>query len=391
MNKNSSLKEAFIKVAYPNILFKDGTVDKKQVYRKIIEQVRERNLICAIILLSIQLFYLIKYLNEGFYIYNDFHLFHPVAQIIFAVSSILVIIYYFLTTKKEYDIMNRIVTLGYSVCILVAMFLWMICSIEHNPSNFCISFLYLIIFVLVPRIYFVDTLIIYFLTYVGIFLVTNIIVPEAIDVYQYYLIASAFLCISLYIRSNLIRTNVSIVNEKKLMKLLEMQNSIDPLTGALNRRALDNYLNDNFKMWKENNEYVALLMFDIDNFKEYNDTFSHIEGDECLKKVIEAIKGLTNDNMPHIFRYGGDEFAALIVGLDRFDVLNKALEILKTIKELKLKSYKKDETLTISIGCKMLSRIITSPVDFFTNADEELYNAKRKGKGCISFKKTIYK
>ena len=95
--------------------------------------------------------------------------------------------------------------------------------------------------------------------------------------------------------------------------------------------------------------------------------------------------------MPHIFRYGGDEFAALIVGLDRFDVLNKALEILKTIKELKLKSYKKDETLTISIGCKMLSRIITSPVDFFTNADGELYNAKRKRKGCISFKKTIYK
>ena len=94
MNKNSSLKEAFIKVAYPNILFKDGTVDKKQVYRKIIEQVRERNLVCAIILLAIQLFYLIKYLNEGFYIYNDFHLFHPIAQIIFAVSSIIVIIYY---------------------------------------------------------------------------------------------------------------------------------------------------------------------------------------------------------------------------------------------------------------------------------------------------------
>lgn len=391
MSKYKNLKQTILKVIYPNILFQDGTVNKKQVYKKIIEQVRERNLICAIFLFFIQVFFFIKYINEGFYAKDADHYYHLIAQILFSVSSVLVVIYFFLTTKKDNDLLNRIATLVYSFTILVSMDLWMICSIEHNPDGFSIAFLYMIIFVLVPRIYFVDTLIIFLSSYVGIFIVTEVLVPETVDAYQYYLICTAFLFISLYIRSNLIRTNVSIVNEQKLMRLLEMQNSIDALTGALNRRALDNFLNENFSHWKDNDEYVALLMFDIDNFKEYNDTFSHIEGDECLKCVIEAIKNLCNDNMPHVFRYGGDEFATVIIGLDRLDVLNKALEILKTVQKLKYKSHIEGENLTISIGCKMLSDIIDTPVNFLSKADEELYQAKRMGKGCISFKKEIYK
>ena len=391
MSKYQKFKESMLKVMYPNILFKDGSVNKKQVYKKIIEQVRERNLICAVFLFFIQLFFFIKYINEGFYAKDDAHMYHLLSQILFSISSIGVVVYFFLTIRKDNDLLNRIATLVYSFVILISMFLWMTCSIEHNPNGFSIAFLYMIIFILVPRIYFIDTLIIFLMAFVGIFIVTDVIVPETVDAYQYYLICTAFLFISLYIRSNLIRTNVSIANEQKLMKLLEMQNSIDSLTGALNRRALDNFLNDNFYHWKDNDEYVALLMFDIDNFKEYNDTFSHIEGDECLKCVIEAVKNLCNDNMPHVFRYGGDEFATVIIGLDRLDVLNKALEILKTIQKLQYKSHIEGENLTISIGCKMLSDIIDTPVSFLSKADEELYQAKRMGKGCISFKKEIYK
>lgn len=67
MSKYQKFKESMLKVMYPNILFKDGSVNKKQVYKKIIEQVRERNLICAVFLFFIQLFFFIKYINEGFY------------------------------------------------------------------------------------------------------------------------------------------------------------------------------------------------------------------------------------------------------------------------------------------------------------------------------------
>ena len=108
MSKYKNLKQTILKVIYPNILFQDGTVNKKHVYKKIIEQVRERNLICAIFLFFIQVFFFIKYINEGFYAKDADHYYHLIAQILFSVSSVLVVIYFFLTTKKDNDLLNRI-------------------------------------------------------------------------------------------------------------------------------------------------------------------------------------------------------------------------------------------------------------------------------------------
>ena len=141
MRKIKNLKDSIIKVLYPNILFKDGSINKKDVYKNIIHQVRERNLICAIFIFFIQLFFFIKYINEGFYIIDAVHKYHMVAQIIFASSSVIAVVYYMLTIKKDFDVLNRIANIVYSFIILFAMFLWMVCSITHDPDAFSIAFI----------------------------------------------------------------------------------------------------------------------------------------------------------------------------------------------------------------------------------------------------------
>ena len=133
-------------------------------------------------------------------------------------------------------------------------------------------------------------------------------------------------------------------------------------------------------------------MFDIDNFKEYNDNFSHLTGDEVLKRVASMASQLCNKNMPNIFRYGGDEFFMVMVGSDRLDILTKSLDLLHSAAKLKMRRSKTEEVyLTISIGVEMLNNKIDSPAEFISAVDQALYLAKNSGKACVAFEKKIYR
>lgn len=158
---------------------------------------------------------------------------------------------------------------------------------------------------------------------------------------------------------------IGLIKEKN--ELLDFAR-IDHLTGIYNRRILDSV-----------RRYSVVVMCDIDNFKNINDTYGHDKGDEILKQVAKTLsKNIRFDDV--VCRYGGDEFLIIFTGCDEKVVVNRIIEIkkelLRVIPDLKISlssgisSYKAGSTLK----------------DTITEADVALYKSKEKGKNLI----TIY-
>lgn len=149
----------------------------------------------------------------------------------------------------------------------------------------------------------------------------------------------------------------------------------DALTGLLNRRAYDEKLAHAFgRAMRQKTESLSLILFDLDYFKEINDTYGHQFGDEYLKKMANAISANIRREVDYAFRFGGDEFAA-IIHADKRIASEKAGHILKAMDN------------KVSIGIASLSPqepFIGNLEAFIHQADDALYHAKNAGRGQIA-------
>lgn len=184
----------------------------------------------------------------------------------------------------------------------------------------------------------------------------------------------------------------NIMKTEELAKLndkLKALSEKDGLTGVANRRLYDEMFP---KVWNESidsNAPLTLMIIDIDNFKDFNDHYGHMTGDEVIKKVaLLLIDGRRNEH-DFVARYGGDEFIMLLpqCGLDEANQLAvKLQENLHSINETF--NIKKD--VTISIGIATTQPNSHKVIDNFVSlADLQLYASKESGKNKIS--STIYK
>ncbi len=163
----------------------------------------------------------------------------------------------------------------------------------------------------------------------------------------------------------------------------------DSLTQCKNRYSLTKYLKDNEKRWEYEEVNLLIILFDIDNFKQYNDQFSHIGGDYCLKLITESIRRTFVSPSLDFFRYGGEEFL-LFFELDNPDEAASYLEKARnSVKELKIESPKGSpkDVVTISLGGVLLTNIKDfSFEDEMRKVDEYLYISKGAGKdiSCLN-------
>ena len=131
---------------------------------------------------------------------------------------------------------------------------------------------------------------------------------------------------------------------------------------------------------------LAALMFDIDFFKKYNDTFGHPEGDRCLQRVASAAKGCLRSPSDDIFRYGGEEFLVLVPGADS-DVAGRiAVRILESIRKMGIAHPgSPGGTITVSVGVACRALGDTTTFDELTaQADEALYVSKKNGRNRMT-------
>jgi len=118
----------------------------------------------------------------------------------------------------------------------------------------------------------------------------------------------------------------------------------DDLTGLYNHRHFFKTLEAELTRLKRQKTSLSLLMFDLDNFKKYNDLNGHLEGDKVLKSMGDIVKHSIRYNVDSGYRYGGDEFAVLLIGASLEQALAIAERIRSSIEQAKY------ENITVSIG-----------------------------------------
>lgn len=175
---------------------------------------------------------------------------------------------------------------------------------------------------------------------------------------------------------------------KQELKKVQTEALTDRLTGALNRGSLETMVFLNIKRRKAEGVPFSVVIFDIDNFKEINDKYGHIFGDDVLKKVTEIVKG-TLSNGDLLYRYGGDEFCILMSGRKLEDAFSVMDRVLSNVEKVLFTTPKGNQIkVTLSAGLAEASKK-DSPRDLLLRADEALYLAKSKGKGNIKTEKDL--
>ena len=170
---------------------------------------------------------------------------------------------------------------------------------------------------------------------------------------------------------------------KRKTDLLEQLSSIDGLTEIPNRRRFDEIFEKEWARAMRSQIYLSLIMIDIDYFKQFNDTYGHAKGDQCLRKVAMTLKNSVQRPADFVARYGGEEFVVLLPETEVKPAENIAEQLRSNIHDLKIthENSKVSEFVTISSGIAT-----TIPVrDLSANklnemADQCLYDAKEKGR-----------
>ncbi len=160
----------------------------------------------------------------------------------------------------------------------------------------------------------------------------------------------------------------------------------DPLTGVLNRGALNNAIHDSIGQVKGSSDSVMLLFFDLDDFKLLNDVYGHRVGDEVLKAVTQTLQQcIPPDGI--VGRYGGEEFVILVRGLAEADAKVLAESVLVSVRGTRLAGLSLPGPITGSLGAVWGTLDPdTTPEDLVRAADELMYQAKSAGKDRCCFR-----
>ncbi len=160
--------------------------------------------------------------------------------------------------------------------------------------------------------------------------------------------------------------------KEKLEEEVKRLSITDDLTNLYNYRHFYKTLELEVARMKRQKTSLSLLMFDMDNFKKYNDVYGHLEGDKVLKKVGEIVSRLIRNNVDSGYRYGGDEFAVLLIGA----TLDQALPIAERIRvSIEQAGF---EGISVSVGVTEFHPEY-SLREFVRLTDDSLYAAKHSG------------
>jgi diguanylate cyclase (GGDEF)-like protein len=221
----------------------------------------------------------------------------------------------------------------------------------------------------------------------------------------YGLLAASLVLIVLLARNSGLYLQLIKLHQSERAKAVELQrlSSVDALTGIANRRAFDEVLSQEWRRMLRHGSALSLLLIDVDFFKRFNDAYGHVAGDECLRKVAQAIAGRARRAGELAARYGGEEFAVLLPHVDIAEATKLAELICATVRECEIPHQQSAVSpyVTVSIGvaciCEfpdaaaVLSREGVVPAAFapgatvlVETADHALYEAKLAGRDRVA-------
>jgi diguanylate cyclase (GGDEF)-like protein len=173
----------------------------------------------------------------------------------------------------------------------------------------------------------------------------------------------------------------------RAIETLHQISTTDPLTGAANRRNFDSVLDVEWRRAARSRTPLSLIMIDIDAFKAYNDAYGHQAGDECLRRVAESLKSRFHRAGDLVTRYGGEEFAVLVAGVDPDRAVELGESLRASVEQMSIEHQTSPaaSVVTISVGiATMVPDGNDEAATLLKAADEALYAAKDAGRNRVA-------
>lgn len=159
----------------------------------------------------------------------------------------------------------------------------------------------------------------------------------------------------------------------------------DPLTGIANRRRFDEFYASEWSRHQRTRRPLALILLDVDLFKQYNDRYGHPAGDTVLRRIAAHLAGLARRPGDLVARYGGEEFVIVAADTPLRGALQLAQQIRESIEALAIPHADLPAgCLTVSLGVAVMDSLPLSQEHLLTQADHALYQAKAKGRNQVA-------
>ncbi len=155
---------------------------------------------------------------------------------------------------------------------------------------------------------------------------------------------------------------------------------LDGLTGLSNRRTFDDILDREWRRLARVGQHLSIIMFDVDHFKLYNDTYGHGPGDVCLKKIARCAVDALQRPADMVARYGGEEFVAVLPDTQVAGAEAVAQAIRENVAAQNIPHEKSPTAKHVTVSLGHIPKIGRPPTDLVTAADHALYEAKKTGR-----------
>ena len=295
--------------------------------------------------------------------------------IIFPVVTLL-----FLLKRKPNDYSKTRVLVIVFHLFVIAMTTFLNLHIGTTSSGIPLSMFWLLICALVPMISMVDSVIVMLVLFLSTFL-PNLILFGSGNVNWNNLMVAVCIIASYF------GFRLFAISNSRLIQALALTSYYDHQTGVLNKRALKEYL-ANVK--NKDVTRIGVMLYDIDDFKAYNDKYSHEQGDKMLLEISDIVSMFLKGEGAMVFRHGGGDFVAIMEDISDDRLLKVALKAKEIVEDMKIE--RNDGTIrkyvTITVGCA--SANLDDNVDILSDVDTQRVIGKKGTKDCVVFNGRIY-
>ena len=291
---------------------------------------------------------------------------------------------------KKYDTtLARFVLPAFYAVVIAAVTIFMV-SCNYNNIGLSISMCYLFAIMIAPTYSAPDTVIVCVLIALSCWLPARLPYAENYNLFKHFLLRFSIVVGFIALRHIFLRqaANDWFVQEMSNDFIKLAYN--DVMTGTLNKKALETYCA--FVTEKMQPERVSTIIFDVDDFKSYNDHYSHIKGDEALKRIAESVAAVLEGDDWYLFRFGGEEFVVLLPDVEEGEACRIAGELLGAVRAAAIarEDLPDKSIVTASFGVACGSAKELSDLSVITKADRQLYVGKNGGKDCVAANDVIY-
>lgn len=297
----------------------------------------------------------------------------------------------FVRVNKKYDSsLSRFALLAFYTVVIASVTVFMV-SCNFHKIGLSISMCYLFVIMIAPTYRRSDTVFICILILISWWLPGQLPYADNYDMFKHFLLRFSILVGFIAIRSIFLRQSA---NERYVK---EVNNSFlklaynDIMTGTLNKKAMETYRT--FISERMSPEMVSVIIYDIDNFKSYNDNYSHLKGDRALQSISESVVRVLERSDRYLFRFGGEEFVVILPDTGEEEARLIASELLEAVRAAAVPrdDLPDQNIVTASFGVACGAAEELNYLSIMAKADKQLYICKSSGKNCVAANGVIYR